>query len=229
MDCENILALKGKYKNEVKVMTTESEIDIRLVLHDISISMGGHDEDVVYANHPVLMKNIRRGNTIISYFEGDQLYTNIMARKGLNKFFDIKPSFLLEQSALVGALDEEEAVFRNLILNPPKVALEKKGGNYAVELIKTVKANGENAQVSWCSFLKYWVICSKNVSLVAEKREDLNYYYQLTATRYKYSLEIAEVWFDFVERLEMNSHDDVEMFKKEMSEMTLVGELCGKH
>jgi hypothetical protein len=42
-----------------------------------------------------------------------------------------------------------------------------------VELLKTEKANGENAQVSYCYDLDAWVICSKNVSLVANCLEDL--------------------------------------------------------
>jgi hypothetical protein len=36
-----------------------------------------------------------------------------------------------------------------------------------VEIIKTLKANGENAQVSWNPDVKAWVICSKNVAILA--------------------------------------------------------------
>jgi len=36
-----------------------------------------------------------------------------------------------------------------------------------VEVVKTLKANGENVQVSWNKDNQAWVVCSKNVGLVA--------------------------------------------------------------
>jgi hypothetical protein len=42
-----------------------------------------------------------------------------------------------------------------------------------VEVIKTLKANGENAQISYNPDVKAWVISSKNIGLVARKREDI--------------------------------------------------------
>ena len=42
-----------------------------------------------------------------------------------------------------------------------------------VEIVKTLKANGENAQISFNSRADAWVIASKNVGLVARKKEDL--------------------------------------------------------
>ncbi len=43
----------------------------------------------------------------------------------------------------------------------------------SVEIIKTQKANGENAQISWNNVAKCWVIASKNVSLLAEDIKDI--------------------------------------------------------
>ena len=52
---------------------------------------------------------------------------------------------------------------KNFILaGPLKAILE---GNQ-VEVIKTLKANGENVQVSWNPDIEAWIICSKNVGLV---------------------------------------------------------------
>lgn len=42
-----------------------------------------------------------------------------------------------------------------------------------VEVIKTLKANGENAQISWSQDADCWVIASKNVSLLAETKEQV--------------------------------------------------------
>jgi hypothetical protein len=45
-----------------------------------------------------------------------------------------------------------------------------------VELVKTEKVNGENAQVSYNYEYDAWVICSKNVSLLASSLQDLAMY-----------------------------------------------------
>lgn len=57
-----------------------------------------------------------------------------------------------------------------------------------MELIKTEKINGENAQVSYNYEYDAWVICSKNVSLLASFPEDLAMYKE---PRYHYALLIA--------------------------------------
>ena len=49
---------------------------------------------------------------------------------------------------------------------------------YKVEVIKTLKANGENAQVAWNSELNLWIFCSKNVAMLAKDRDDLESYSQ---------------------------------------------------
>jgi hypothetical protein len=42
--------------------------------------------------------------------------------------------------------------------------------------VKTLKVNGENCQVSWSSEADCWLICSKNVSLLARDAEDISKY-----------------------------------------------------
>ena len=53
---------------------------------------------------------------------------------------------------------------KNYILAGPLKAIKE--GN-KVEVLKTLKANGENVQVSWNDEIGAWVICSKNVALIA--------------------------------------------------------------
>lgn len=67
---------------------------------------------------------------------------------------------------------------------------------HRVQVFKTLKANGENVQVSWNQELGVWVICSKNVALIAKKREDINLY---TDSRFQFAKEMAHVWFDKLE------------------------------
>lgn len=47
---------------------------------------------------------------------------------------------------------------------------------HQVEIIKTLKANGENAQVSYNPDVDYWVISSKNVAILARNKEDIEAY-----------------------------------------------------
>lgn len=56
--------------------------------------MGGPVEDETYAVFPLLIKNIRRGNTVLRLdrAEGDAEY--VLARKGLEKFFDLRYEFI---------------------------------------------------------------------------------------------------------------------------------------
>lgn len=59
-------------------------------LIDLKLNVVGPIEDQVYAAFPMLIKNIRRGNTIIRYTDeqGRQHFT--FGRKGLEKFFDLR-------------------------------------------------------------------------------------------------------------------------------------------
>ncbi len=42
--------------------------------------------------------------------------------------------------------------------------------------MKTLKVNGENVQVGYNSEMGAWVICSKNVAMMARVREDIALY-----------------------------------------------------
>ena len=48
-------------------------------------------------------------------------------------------------------------------------------GDY-VFIYKTIKANGENVQISFNEKINYWIISSKNVALLARNENDLNAY-----------------------------------------------------
>lgn len=89
-----------------------------------------------------------------------------------------------------------------------------------VEIFKTLKANGENAQISWNSTSESWVIASKNVSILAEKFQNLIQYPQ--DGRYFFAIKIAEQWFKI-----LNSIKNLEKFKKELDGHTMIGEFVG--
>ena len=62
-----------------------------------------------------------------------------------------------------------------------------------MEVLKTLKANGENVQVSFCKEVDAWIISSKNVGLLARSKADIAGYKE---PRYRFACEMAHVWFD---------------------------------
>ena len=93
-----------------------------------------------------------------------------------------------------------------------------------VEILKTLKANGENVQVSWSQEADAWVVCSKNVALVAQNSSHVEKYGD---SRFQFAKEMAYVWFDKLEELEKNKAGTVDALKKEMQGNTLIGEYVG--
>lgn len=62
-------------------------LDVSII--DLKINVFGPFEDSVYAAFPVLIKNIRRGNTVLKYKENGKVNYSF-GRKGLEKFFDVR-------------------------------------------------------------------------------------------------------------------------------------------
>jgi hypothetical protein len=61
-----------------------------------------------------------------------------------------------------------------------------------------VKANGENAQISYIKELDCWIIASKNVGLMAQYKADLDFY---KGPRYDFAREIGKCWFEILDKL----------------------------
>ena len=71
-----------------------------------------------------------------------------------------------------------------MLAGPLKAMLE----GHSIEVVKTLKANGENAQVSWNPDCNAWVVASKNVGMIVRTKEDIERY---DVNRFKYAMEIA--------------------------------------
>ena len=98
---------------------------------------------------------------------------------------------------------------------------------YKVEAVKTLKANGENAQISYSTEIGMWIFSSKNVALLAKSEKDLEIYRSLESTmRYQFSILIAETWFKKVQEIESNGVD-IEELKKDLDGKNLIGEYVG--
>jgi hypothetical protein len=111
----------------------------------------GPKEEEYYGALPYLVKNIRRGNTLIKYQDkssGKMCYT--LGRKGLMKFFDMRMAFIQKEHRSKPPGDGKEGALlsneKNYILGPVLKAIAE--GN-KVEVLKTLKANGENVQVAY--------------------------------------------------------------------------------
>ncbi len=95
-----------------------------------------------------------------------------MVRKGLTKFYDIKVDFINDQryneqlfQKNGGTFTPNELNMRNYTMGPIYDILSNNQGS--VTILKTLKANGENAQISYVPEIQSWSISSKNVCLLA--------------------------------------------------------------
>ena len=66
----------------------------KLSIFDVTLDAHGPLEDAAYSLSPFLVKNVRRGNTIIEIKQESGHHKYVMGRKGLPKFFDMKDEFI---------------------------------------------------------------------------------------------------------------------------------------
>ena len=94
------------HPDEVKGKINDCPFDKSIIIKDLGLKARGPIEDELYAINTFLVKNIRRGNTIIEIVERKMIEEQIsdkgeekketvevlnrfMGRKGLTKFFDL--------------------------------------------------------------------------------------------------------------------------------------------
>ena len=122
-------------------------------------------------------------------------------------------------------LDEEKISTLKYIFYPVLQELEN---DYYIEIIKLMKANGENAQISYIKQFDYWVIASKNVCLLAQDRSDLDEYSPKTKagkpTRYSFAYIIGQCWFDILKNF---TTEEINKIKEYLNGKTFVGEYVG--
>lgn len=148
-----------------------------------------------YSTLPLLIKNIRRGNTILTITDSNtQNVSYSIGRKGLMKFFDLRLNYVSREERMKSITHVYHNQEKNHILAPPLQAIQE---GHQVEVLKTLKANGENVQISYHKESQSWIISSKNVALMAQSKIHLDSYRNNEkADRYGFAVEMAEVWFD---------------------------------
>lgn len=222
------LLFEAKKDRNVKVQGRDTPFNNRIGLYDLSIMGRGGKEDEIYAHDAWYRTYIRRGNTLAEIYDvNNKVSSTIYARKGFEKFFDLNYEYILynlgelkDFSSKFGLHEADEHYqLHEVIFGKAKKAFEE-GSD--VTVYKLVKANGENAQISWSDKLQGWVIASKNVGIVARDSKDLEEY---SEERYHFAKLIAETWFKYVDKIKEDGM--LEDLKKELDSRTFVGEYCG--
>eukprot|EP00347_Sterkiella_histriomuscorum_P011394 403372627 len=203
---------------------------------DLKLNTRGIGEDETYALDGFLVKNIRRGNTIIEivekemkkYEDGDEVpcagkvLRRYMGRKGLTKFFDLAIEYVDPRTRYEdNHLSSTSFCIKNQILAEAFQTLL--AGDH-VEILKTLKANGENAQISYNPDVDCWVSASKNVGILLRDREDIKKY---DNQHFNFAKKIADVWFNKLDDLREKDPQLIDQLKKDMANKTLVAEYIG--
>lgn len=92
-----------------------------------------------------------------------------------------------------------------------------------MEVRTQVKTNGDNAQISWSTQLKAWVVASKNVAIVARTAKDIADLYP-EESRYFIARSIALCWFNIIEGFTPSQRQKLQ---EELRDKTFVGEFVG--
>jgi hypothetical protein len=202
MELESLLNWLENDKR-IKIIKNSVQFQREYKIYDVSLTAKGSQEDVLFLQDKLLVENLRRGTSfLVSPGCID------WARKGLPKFFEVSLKDLAREG-----LDSQLSVIDASRINIRQGKL--------VNICQTIKANGENAQVSYKAVLGAWIIGSKNVCLAARDRNDLEFY---SALRYNFAKLIGETWFNLIEPL---SAEEVQKLKQKLETHTFVGEYTG--
>ena len=209
----------------VKTVSNPCAFGKGIEILDLKLDVFGPKEDVYYSTFPFLIQNIRRGNTIIKLDDGEGLPEYTIARKGMMKFFDLRLPFVSKEERRClefPKYKEDLQLEKNYILAPVLKAIAE---GDEVEVFKTLKANGENVQVSYSRETESWVIASKNVGMLVKDRNQIEKYSEgEMSNRYAFASEMAHVWFT---KLASMTADARKELTKALSGRTLVGEYIG--
>ena len=89
-----LTTLKVNNNQIVKAVDKPSAIE-GVDMIDLKLNVQGPIEDEVYAHFPLLIKNIRRGNTVLHLIAPSSDENEYeFGRKGLEKFFDLRYEFI---------------------------------------------------------------------------------------------------------------------------------------
>lgn len=195
---------------------------------DISLILSGKDEEKAYQDNAGLRTNIKKGNCIVESLSRQDpgVY---MARRGGNKILELHKNYItinlknkdneMDQENSSGTLEKYDQKMKDHIFERIQDFYKKNLGT--VTLYNTTKANGANAQISFCEKVNAWAIGSKDITIMVRARSDISGYRK---ERYQYCRSIAHTWFHILDQLDFETQFQ---FKSQMVGITLIGEYVG--
>ncbi|CAD8108582.1 unnamed protein product [Paramecium primaurelia] len=197
-----------KMKEHKKILLVKQDI-FDFQLYDISLHKKGPMEDKLYLKNPFFLMNVRRGNSILVHNDSINI-----CRRGMRKFYDLERKYIdyeMEQQNIKLSSYHQKACQN--ILDPIKQAIQE---GKKIHLYKLVKENGEHCQISFTN--NYWLVASKNCTILFQTENDLNQYNHL---RHTWAKLIAKQWLEIIKQ---QNYDDLKSF---LNQHTLIGEYCG--
>ena len=176
-------------------------------------------EESEYLRDDEMRSRLRRGNTILTlHTAGGRVH--VLGRRGLPKFFDIRHSHIKYMTDPSTSLSQDHShEYRVTLKECVEILKNNEDCRRCVDVYRTSKANGENCQVSYVQETDSWIVCSKNVSMLVQREEDMERY---GGERYEYAKKMCGAWMRMVKRA-----PDLNTLKQVMSVYTAVGEYCG--
>ncbi len=195
--------------SKLKVETIDAKIKNRKI------------EDSEYLVNHQLRSLLRRGNTLVRWTEGPNKGQVKIGRKGLSKFFDVRLGHIKLAAGKITEADlrKEGVDCRHEYDVSVLPCVQAISQGHSIDIYQTEKANGENAQVSFIAELDAWIVCSKNVSILAKSAADID---KMTSERFEYARKIAHTWFEMIKTVK-----NLELLKQLLADHTAVGEYCG--
>lgn len=119
----------------------------------------------------------------------------------MQKFYDLQYEYLHPNQKI----NLYHQRVKNIIFDPIKTYLNQpqtleKTHQFSVKIYKLFKENGEHCQISYTNKIAQgtWLIASKNVTILARDRSDINLYKK---ERFYWAKLIAEEWFNILEKI----------------------------
>ncbi|KRX01501.1 hypothetical protein PPERSA_01404 [Pseudocohnilembus persalinus] len=249
---------KLENNNQVKIIKEFDPNNKNITVIDISLHAAGQEEDNIFIKNNELLEQIHRGNSLLlvkknqdsqnqekiqnneqikfninQYENLEKEYFLTWGRRGQQKFFDLDINN--NQNQQMHELLEKLQFGKIRQIYSLNQMLQYKDGQEieTIQIIRSEKANGENAQISYNKDIDQWVIGSKNVTIVCKNKVDIDKYKlkvenqgtKIQNSRYNFSYQIGVQWFYILERLAKEKIEDIKNFLGQG--YTFVGEFVG--
>ena len=170
--------------------------------------------------------NVREGNSLLVEHNPDEdnRVSNVtFLRQGLPKIFNLSSDAVHSEKHASIPKDDEQAYYHYDTLAQVRKALME---GSQVEVVRSLKTNGDGACVTWAPALNAWIITSENVSIAARNENDVKTLYP-EQTRYFLARKIALCWFRRVNQIKKQGTAKLDALKQDLTRYVFVGDFIG--